>query len=78
MQFDSISAFLNMGGYAFYVWLSYGISAFLIVILVLSSKANNRKAIIKIAQRQKRELKLRQAAKLQNEKNTITSPEEES
>jgi heme exporter protein D len=78
MQFDNISAFLNMGGYAFYVWLSYGVSAFLIVILVLSSKANNRKVIKKIAQRQKRELKLRQAAKLQIDKNTIKFPEEES
>ncbi|MFT5757463.1 MAG: heme exporter protein D [Alteromonadaceae bacterium] len=76
MQFDSINAFLHMGGYAFYVWLSYGVSAFFLVILVLSSKANHQKTINKIAQRQKRERKLRQAARLQNEKNTITSSEE--
>ena len=24
MQFDSLSAFLNMGGHAQYVWLAYG------------------------------------------------------
>jgi len=78
MQFDSINAFLNMGGYAFYVWLSYGVSAFFLIALLLSSKANNQKTIKKIAQRQKRELKLRQAAKLQNEQTTTVSPEEES
>jgi len=78
MQFDSINAFLNMGGYAFYVWLSYGVSAFFLIALLLSSKANNQKTIKKIAQRQKRDLKLRQAAKLQNEQTTTVSPEEES
>lgn len=84
MQFDSINAFFNMGGYAFYVWLSYGVSTCLLVALFFSSKANNQKIIKKIAQRQKRENKLRQAAKLQNEqnkqneKNTITSSEEKS
>ena len=26
MQFDSFADFLNMGGYAFYVWLSFGVT----------------------------------------------------
>ena len=73
MQFDSINAFFNMGGYAFYVWLSYGVSAFFLFTLVFSSKANNQKIIKKIAQRHKREEKLRQAAKLQNEQNKINA-----
>ncbi len=77
MQFDSINAFLNMGGYGFYVWLSYGVGAFFLLALVLSSKANNRNTIKKIAQRQKRENKLRQAAKLLKEQNTHTSLKEE-
>lgn len=66
MQFDSISAFLDMGGYGFYVWLSYGVSAFVLALLVFSSISNHKKTKQHIAQRQKREIKLRQAAELQN------------
>jgi heme exporter protein D len=66
MQFDSIGAFFDMGGYGFYVWLSYGVSATLLALLVLSSLSSHKKIKQQIAQRQKRELKLRQAAK-QNE-----------
>jgi len=78
MQFDNINAFFNMGGYGFYVWLSYGSSALFLVGLILLSKANNQNVIKKIVQRQKREKKLRQAAKHQNEQNTTISPEETS
>lgn len=62
MQFDSISAFFDMGGYAFFVWLSYGVSAFLLAALVFSSHSNHKKVKSKIAQRLQREKKLRKAA----------------
>ena len=62
MQFDSISAFLDMGGYAFFVWLSYGVSAFLLAALVYSSHNNHKNVKNKIAQRLQREIKLRKAA----------------
>ncbi|MFB0980422.1 MAG: heme exporter protein CcmD [Alteromonadaceae bacterium] len=62
MQFDSISAFLDMGGYAFFVWLSYGVSTFLLAALVYSSHNNHKKVKNKIAQRLQREIKLRKAA----------------
>jgi heme exporter protein D len=62
MQFDSISAFLDMGGYGFFVWLSYGVSAFLLAALVYSSHNNHKNVINKIAQRLQREIKLRKAA----------------
>lgn len=65
MQFDSISAFFDMGGYAFYVWLSYGISLGVLLVLFLSSKGDHNKIKQQIAQRQKRENKLREAAKQQ-------------
>jgi len=48
MQFDNINAFFNMGGYGFYVWLSYGSSALFLVGLILLSKANNQNVIKKI------------------------------
>ncbi|SEK55024.1 heme exporter protein D [Colwellia chukchiensis] len=66
MQFDSVSAFLDMGGYGFYVWLSYGVSFAALALLVTSSIAGHKKAKQQIAQRQKREAKLRQAAEQQN------------
>jgi heme exporter protein D len=65
MQFDSLSAFLDMGGYGFYVWLSYGVSFAALALLVFSSIAGQKKIKQQIAQRQKREIKLRQAAELQ-------------
>jgi len=65
MQFDSINAFLAMGGYGFYVWLSYGVSIFTLALLIFSSITNHKKIKQQIAQRQKREAKLRQAAELQ-------------
>ena len=66
MQFDSFSAFIAMGGYGFYVWLSYGVSILALALLVFSSITDHKKIKQQIAQRQKREAKLRQAAELQN------------
>ncbi|NQY35676.1 MAG: heme exporter protein CcmD [Alteromonadaceae bacterium] len=65
MQFDSISDFFNMGGYAFFVWLAYGATAVMLALLVISSNSSFKKMKQQIAQRQKRETKLRQAAQLQ-------------
>jgi len=62
MQFSSFTDFLNMGGYAFYVWLSYGVSAALIIYLLFSSINRHKSVLQQIVLRQKREQKLRQAA----------------
>ncbi|MFD0966888.1 heme exporter protein CcmD [Seminibacterium arietis] len=37
MFFQSWSEFLNMGGYSFYVWLSYGISFVVVMMLIVKS-----------------------------------------
>jgi heme exporter protein D len=63
MQFSSFSDFINMGGYGFYVWLSFGVSALLLILLIISSKAGHQKIIKQIAQRKNREDTLRQARK---------------
>ncbi len=65
MQFDSISAFFDMGGYGFYVWLSYGVSISALALLIFSSINSHKKIKQQIVQRQKRETKLRQAAEQQ-------------
>jgi heme exporter protein D len=81
MQFDSISAFFDMGGYAFFVWLSYGISTVLFVGLVYFSQLSHNQAKQKILLRIKREQKLRLAAekndqqpKQKNSQQPSTSP----
>lgn len=35
-QFDSLSAFVEMGGHGWYVWLSYAITALILAWLVIS------------------------------------------
>lgn len=62
MQFSSFADFINMGGYAFYVWLSYGVSTTLIIYLLFASAHRHKLVLQQIALRQKREQKLRQAA----------------
>jgi len=70
MQFASFSDFLAMGGYGFYVWLSFGVSTALILSLIFSSLASHKQVIKNIALRQQREDKLRQVRK-QNKKSTL-------
>lgn len=77
MRFDSFSAFIDMGGYGFYVWLSYGVAAALLLILVLSSITGHKKVIKNIAQRKQREDKLRQVRKQKQEKQLKSNTSEE-
>ena len=67
MQFYSINAFFAMGGYGFYVWLSFGISTALLFALVYSSIVGHKKVIKNIALRQQRENKLHQLRKQRND-----------
>ena len=60
MQFDSFSAFIDMGGYGFYVWLSFGVTTALLFTLIISSIIGHKRVIKNIAQRSQREDKLRQ------------------
>lgn len=63
MMFDSFSDFIDMGGYGFYVWLSFGVAAALLIILIISSIIGHKQVIKSIAQRKQREDKLRQVRK---------------
>jgi heme exporter protein D len=71
MQFDSFSAFINMGGYGFYVWLSYGVATALLLILIFSSITGHKQVIKNIAQRKQREDKLRQVRKQQKQQDKL-------
>jgi heme exporter protein D len=69
MQFNSFSDFIDMGGYGFYVWLSFGAAALILTLLLISSKAGHQKVINQIAKRKQREDKLRQARELRKQQN---------
>ena len=61
MQFNSVSDFINMGGYGFYVWLSFGAAAVILSLLLIYSIQGHGKIIKQIAKRMVREDKLREA-----------------
>ncbi|WP_394132481.1 heme exporter protein CcmD [Shewanella maritima] len=61
MQFDSLNQFLDMGGYAFYVWLAYGVSAASLGILIISSARKKRKVLQQIAAKVAREARLKES-----------------
>lgn len=42
MQWHSVAEFLDMGGYAFYVWGSFGITALVMIIEVWQLRAQRR------------------------------------
>ena len=66
MKFDSFQAFIEMGGYGFYVWLSYGLTFLLLGLLVLSSIRSHQSTQKQIKQKLIRKRKMREAAQLSN------------
>ena len=60
MQFDSFKDFLDMGGYAFYVWLSYGVTFGCLATLITLSIRKKRKVLIEIAKKITREQRLKE------------------
>ncbi|MCF1429148.1 MAG: heme exporter protein CcmD [Shewanella sp.] len=60
MQFESLGDFFNMGGYAFYVWLAYGVTFSSLAILVFQSVGQKNKVLKQIAQKLAREERLKQ------------------
>lgn len=60
MHFESLSAFLDMGGYAFYVWLSYGVTFILLLGITVISVRKRKQLINQIRAKQTQEQKLKQ------------------
>lgn len=61
MQFDSLSDFFNMGGYAFFVWLAYGVSFSSLAVLIIMSARRKRKVLTEIAGKMAREARLKES-----------------
>lgn len=57
MEFSSVSEFLAMGRHGFYVWLSYGLTALIVVINIVQPIVRKRQLIKQHIQRLRREKK---------------------
>lgn len=57
MNFDSLEAFIHMGGHGLYVWLSYGVGFLVFAIALLSpliKHKNIKKDLLQLKRRQQR------------------------
>lgn len=61
MQFNSFSAFLDMGGYAFYVWLSFGVTFGAMILLVVLSVQQHKGLLKSVLKEQQRQLRIKEA-----------------
>lgn len=65
MAFESISDFIAMGGYGFYVWLSYGLTFLALITLVVNSIAKKNKILKNVEQRLSREQRIKKAQNME-------------
>ncbi|MCL1079920.1 heme exporter protein CcmD [Parashewanella spongiae] len=70
MQFDSFQDFLNMGGYAIYVWVSYGITFGSLAILIYASATKENKVLKNITLKHNREQRIKASRRAKNEPET--------
>ncbi|BFT29420.1 heme exporter protein CcmD [Alteromonas sp. D210916BOD_24] len=61
MQFESFSDFINMGGYAFYVWLSFGITFASMAVIALQSYVKQRWLLKAVVSEQARRARIKKA-----------------
>ena len=61
MQFDSFSDFIAMGGYGFYVWLSFGTCALILLGILVSSLRDTKHIMASVKQQIVREERIKQA-----------------
>ena len=59
-QFHSIADFFHMGGYGFYVWLSYGVAYASLAVLIGVTLTRKGRVLKEIAAKAKREERLAQ------------------
>lgn len=61
MQFDSFSDFIAMGGYGFYVWLSFGTCALILLGILFSSLRDTKRIVASVEQQVAREARIKKA-----------------
>ncbi len=60
LNFDSWQAFFQMGGYALYVWISFGSTYLLLALLGWHSHRSQQQFLQHLAAKQARELRIKQ------------------
>ena len=66
MHFASFSDVMAMGGYAFYVWLSFGLTALCLVGVVMSTRLKTRNLLGELRNKQAREARRKAAQQMEN------------
>ncbi|MBB1295853.1 heme exporter protein CcmD [Pseudoalteromonas sp. SR41-7] len=61
MQFDSFSDFIAMGGYGFYVWLSFGTCALILLGILVNSLGDTKRIMASVEQQIIREARIKKA-----------------
>ena len=73
MQFESWADFWAMGGYAFYVWLSFGVALGAIALITIFSVIEHKRLIKQVVTEQQRKLRIQRAQ--QQARNDTTEPD---
>ena len=66
MYFASFSDFIAMGGYAFYVWLSFGLTLVCLVGIIISTRMKTRSLLAELRSKQAREARRKAAQQMEN------------
>ena len=66
MHFASFSDFMAMGGYAFYVWLSFGLTLVCLVGIIISTRMKTRSLLGELRNKQAREARRKAAQQMEN------------
>ncbi|MDQ2042984.1 heme exporter protein CcmD [Pseudoalteromonas fuliginea] len=61
MQFDSFSDFIAMGGYGFYIWLSFGTCALILLGILVNSLRDTKRIMASVEQQIIREARIKKA-----------------
>ena len=66
MHFASFTDFMAMGGYAFYVWLSFGLTLVCLVGIIISTRMKTRSLLGELRSKQAREDRRKAARQMEN------------
>lgn len=66
MQFNDWQAFIEMGGYGFYVWWSFGLTFFSLGLLWISSVRKGQQILQQVRQQQQRKARQQAASKVES------------
>ncbi|MGL5947521.1 MAG: heme exporter protein CcmD [Aeromonas sp.] len=66
MHFASVTDFLAMGGYGFYVWLAFGVTWLALGGLLLATRLTTRNLLTELRHKQAREVRRQAATQLEN------------